>query len=920
MIRMIQSMSSGHAKTYYTEALAKSDYYIGGQELNGTFQGRLSNRLGIAGAVTREAFFALCENRHPANGQPLTPRTKKDRKIGYDINFHVPKSVSILNALAKDNHIIDAFRHCVAATMREMEAQAKVRVRKGGVSVDRDSGELIWADFIHQTARPVEGFAPDPHLHAHCFVFNLAWDETEQRLKAGKFREINKEIPYYKARFHKRLADKLVELGYQVRPTAKAFEVEGIPQEVIALFSKRTDAIGRVAKEKGITNEKELRELGARTRAKKQQGLGMEELKAEWKNQIAQLEQGRQAVDNPPVRFSPQYIKEHPDKETTLQACIDYTMLHHFERASVVPFNTLATTALKHSIGKLVSADEVTKGLHSLPELIQVEDSGQMMCTTKEVLREEQKMVSLARAGKNSFAPMYEELPEIKATGQQGQAIRHVLQTSDMVSIVRGAAGAGKTTLMTEAVKLIGQSGKRVAVVAPTAMASRGVLRDEGFAKAETVAAFINNPAMQREINGQVLWVDEAGMLGTKDMAALLEITTKQNARLVLGGDTRQHASVVRGDALRILNTVAGISVAEVDKIYRQKDEAYRSAVADLSKGHIRDGFTKLDAIGAIKELSPQEGFKLFLKDYMAAVKAGKTALVIAPTHEQGERMTHEIRDYLKAAGYIGKREVEVERLKSLNLTAAQKTDWRNIEKGFVVQFNQNQKGIQRGSKWQVAMVREQQVAIRDISGQEAALDLSKPDQFDLYQRIPIPVAKGDKMRITRNGFDRERKRMDNGMVLDVISASKKSGLVLQNPQSRMIYRIGMDHGNIAHAHCVTSHVSQGKTVDEVFIAQPAATFPATNAKQFYVSVSRAREKVHIYTDDREELLLRASQTGDRAGALELVKSVADKHLEYMKIQELEKSTEAVPHIEHDKIRDRTPDINQSYEDYEPGL
>lgn len=918
MIRMVQSMSSGHAKTYYTEALAKSDYYIDGQELNGTFQGRLSNRLGITGAVTRDAFFALCENRHPATGQPLTPRTKKDRKIGYDINFHVPKSVSILNALAKDNHIIDAFRHCVAATMREMEAQAKVRVRKGGVSVDRDSGELIWADFIHQTARPVEGFAPDPHLHAHCFVFNLAWDAVENQVKAGKLREINRQMPYFQAVFHKRLADSMVALGYRVRSTNKSFEVEGIPPEIIALFSKRTDAIGRVAKEKGITDAKQLDELGARTRAKKQQGLSMAELKAEWKNQIAQLEQGRKAVDNPPVRFSPQLIKKQPDKETSLQSCLKYTMLHHFERASVVPFSTLAATALKHSIGQPVSVDDVTQSLQALPELIQVEDSGQMMCTTKEVLREEQKMVSLARAGKNSFAPLYEELPEIKATGQQGQAIRHVLQTSDMVSIVRGAAGAGKTTLMTEAVKLIGQSGKRVTVVAPTAMASRGVLRDEGFAKAETVAAFINNPAMQQEIKGQVLWVDEAGMLGTKDMAALLEIATKQNARLVLGGDTRQHASVVRGDALRILNTIAGIDVAEVDKIYRQKDAAYRSAVADLSKGNVPDGFKKLDAIGAIKELSSGEGLKPFLEDYMAAVRARKTVLVIAPTHEQGERITHEMRECLKAAGYIGKRETTAERLKSLRLTEAQKTDGRNFEKGFVVQFNQNGKGIRRGSKWEIGDIKEQHVTIKDSNGKETQLDLSKPELFEVYQRTTIPVAKGDKIRITRNGFDKERKRMDNGLVLDVISASKRNGLILQNRQSRMLYRIGMDHGNIAHAHCVTSHVSQGKTVDEVFIAQPAATFPATNAKQFYVSVSRAREKVHIYTDDREELLLRASQTGDRAGAMELVKAVSEKHLEYVKILEQEKSAETVPQIEHDMIRDQTIDINQPYEDYEP--
>ena len=69
----------------------------------------------------------------------------------------------------------------------------------------------------------------------------------------------------------------------------------------------------------------------------------------------------------------------------------------------------------------------------------------------------------------------------------------------------------------------------------------------------------------------------------------------------------------------------------------------------------------------------------------------------------------------------------------------------------------------------------------------------------------------------------------------------------------------------------MTSHASQGKTVDEVFISQPASTFPATDAKQFYVSVSRGRNNASIYTDDKTQLLEYASELGDRKSAIELV-------------------------------------------------
>jgi conjugative relaxase-like TrwC/TraI family protein len=919
MIRMIQSKSAGHAKAYYSEALLKSDYYIDGQELNGTFSGRLSKRLDITGPVTRAAFFALCENRHPLTDQPLTPRTKKDRTVGYDINFHVPKSVSILHALAKDDHILAAFRECVAASMQDIEAQAKARVRRDGVYADRVTGELLWVDFIHQTARPVDGYVPDPHLHAHCYVFNMTWDEQEQQLKAGQFRDINKEMPYFQALFHKKLADKLAGLGYGVRPTEKSFEVEGVPQEIIELFSKRTDQIGRVAKEKGITDAGELGALGARTRAKKQSGLGMEELKAAWKAQVKLQDAARNNPDNLPVRFAMQPGEPVKQRQLTARQCRDYALSHCLERASVVPYSKLAATALKHGIGSTADAASILQELESCPDLVRIQEGSRTLCTTKEVLQEEQRMVSLARAGKNGLVPLYDTLPEVKAPGQQGDAIRHILGTGDMVSIVRGAAGAGKTTLMKEAVRHIEQAGKKVTVIAPTARASRGVLREEGFSKAETVAGFLNNDSLQQDIAGQVIWVDEAGMLGTGDMAKLLEITSRLKARLILGGDTRQHASVVRGDALRILNTVAGIRSAEVDKIYRQKEQVYRSAVADLSKGNILQGFEKLEAIGAVKESG--DNYRQLLEDYMAAVKAGKEVLVISPTHEQGATVTAALRQKLQEAGYIGKREMEIDQLKNLNMSAAQKTDGRNLQKGFVLQFNQNRKGIRRGSRWEVAEPGEQAVSLKNAAGQTVKMELDKTEQFDVFRHSVMAVAKGDKMQITRNGFDRTGNRLDNGLVLEVIAATRKNGVLLQNPQSKMVYSIGADFGNIAHAHCITSHAAQGKTVDEIFIAQPAATFPATNAKQFYVSVSRAREKVHIYTDDKETLLLRAAEAGDRRGALELVQPVEGLHLQHVLIQQREpgKNIDVLP-----GMSGLTPaypgNTELTPEDYEPGI
>lgn len=109
------------------------------------------------------------------------------------------------------------------------------------------------------------------------------------------------------------------------------------------------------------------------------------------------------------------------------------------------------------------------------------------------------------------------------------------------------------------------------------------------------------------------------------------------------------------------------------------------------------------------------------------------------------------------------------------------------------------------------------------------------------------------------------------GQILEVIAVTKKGNINLRNEQSKAIYQLAKNFGHIAHAHCITSYASQGKTVDEVFISQPASTFPATDMKQFYVSVSRGRERCRIYTDDKEALLSHASELGERQSAFEVV-------------------------------------------------
>ena len=106
MLRINQNTQAAGAKSYYSTA----DYYSEGQELTGRWRGEAARQLGLQGDVKQADWDALCDNQHPQTGEQLTPRRQMGRTVGYDFNFHVPKSVSVLYAMTRDERLLDAVR------------------------------------------------------------------------------------------------------------------------------------------------------------------------------------------------------------------------------------------------------------------------------------------------------------------------------------------------------------------------------------------------------------------------------------------------------------------------------------------------------------------------------------------------------------------------------------------------------------------------------------------------------------------------------------------------------------------------------------------------------------------------------------------------------------------------------------------
>lgn len=564
MLRITPSTSAKGAKEYFTQSLTRDDtgYYHEGQELAGAWGGKGSEMLGLSGPVSQKAYFALCDNRNPSTGEQMSPRDKDNRRVGFDFTFSAPKSVSVLYELSGDERILKAFRDSVSETMRDIEAEMKTRVRKGGDDHDRETGNMVYAEFVHFTARPVGG-VPDPHLHSHVYAFNLTHDGTEKRWKAGQFGDLKRDATYFEAAFDTRLAHKLNTLGIATRKnSAYSFEVAGTPKSLIDKFSNRRNQIEAKAEEKGIYDPDGKHSIGYYGREHKDTGASKSELRREWDSRLSDDERSALA--------DALHSRAKGDRVYTADEAKEYALEHSFQKASTVSEKRLKAEALKYGVGSVLPEDVADIAQH--PEVIAETRGGQLMTTTKTMLGHELAFLQFAKDGQRKQQPFVSKIDGYKSgefvslaglSDEQRKAAMHVLTSRDTVTGIVGKAGTGKTTMMRATVDAIhGEPGQRVHVFAPSS-AARDVLKKEGFREAENLALLLKSEKLQEKTKGQTLWLDEAGLVSSVDMRKLMDLAKKNGNRVILSGDYTQHSSVEAGDAFRLLEKEAGVMAGE---------------------------------------------------------------------------------------------------------------------------------------------------------------------------------------------------------------------------------------------------------------------------------------------------------------------------------------------------------------------
>ena len=304
---------------------------------------------------------------------------------------------------------------------------------------------------------------------------------------------------------------------------------------------------------------------------------------------------------------------------------------------------------------------------------------------------------------------------------EQKTAVLAVLDSRDLAVNLRGAAGTGKTATLQELHRGLTEARRSVVAVAPTASAVEE-LQKVGFPQAMTVARLLADPQQQQELAGQVLIVDEAGMVGSKDMAALLGLAKTKGARIVYSGDTAQIKSVSAGDALRVLERESNLKSVSLLQVQRQTNRQYKAAVEALRK-HPAEGFSKLEAMGAIREVDWRLRAQEVSQAYREAAGVpnikgeARSVLVVAATHDEIKSVTYAIRQDRKRAGELTQGETFTQHT-ALNWTEAQKKQTKNYQAGQVLRFHKAVKGVAKNEALEVVSADKSGVTARKASGE----------------------------------------------------------------------------------------------------------------------------------------------------------------------------------------------------------
>jgi Ti-type conjugative transfer relaxase TraA len=407
----------------------------------------------------------------------------------------------------------------------------------------------------------------------------------------------------------------------------------------------------------------------------------------------------------------------------------------------------MAKFAHQHSDG-IDQFNDVVSAMRSAPNLVELgrDARGEDRFTTRAMIETEQRLHRAAelmaererhevRNADREAALARAEARGLVLSGEQADALAHITDGRDL-GIVVGHAGTGKSAILGVAREAWETAGYEVWGVALSGIAAENLESGSGIAS-RTIAGMEHGWHQGRDLlaTRDVLVIDEAGMVGTRQLERVLSHATEAGAKVVLVGDPQQLQAIEAGAAFRSIHQRHG--GAEIGEVRRQRQEWQRDATRDLAIGKIGNALEAYRSHGMVHEAQTREQARDDLIerwDRDRQVSPGGNRIILTHTNDEVRVLNEAARMRMRAADDLGD-EVHV----TVNRGA------RDFASGDRVMFLQNERGlgVKNGTLGTIEQVSAQSMTVQTDDGRSIRFNLKDYNRIDHGYAATIHKAQG---------------------------------------------------------------------------------------------------------------------------------------------------------------------------------
>ncbi|MDG2532568.1 Ti-type conjugative transfer relaxase TraA [Sphingomonas sp. HITSZ_GF] len=407
----------------------------------------------------------------------------------------------------------------------------------------------------------------------------------------------------------------------------------------------------------------------------------------------------------------------------------------------------LAMFVHRHSEGK-EQFDHVMAAVRGSADLVALgkDGRGEDRFTSRAMVETEQRLeratVRLEASRRHAVARPHREHALAAAakrglvlSSEQRSAFEHVT-SAEGIGVVVGYAGTGKSAMLGVAREAWERAGYQVQGLALSGIAAENLESGSGIAS-RTIASIEHQWSQDRELltRDHVLVIDEAGMIGSRQMERVIAEAEKRGAKVVLVGDPEQLQAIEAGAAFRsIAERHGGI---EITDIRRQREDWQRDATRQLATGRTGEAlqaYTEHDRVHAAgtREQARTELIERWDRDRQAMPAA--TRIILTHTNDEVQALNQAARERLRIADQLGE---------DVSLRAERGA--RTFASGDRIMFLKNERsmGVKNGSLGIVQSVTAARMAVTLDDGRMVAFDLKDYGHVDHGYAATIHKAQG---------------------------------------------------------------------------------------------------------------------------------------------------------------------------------